>query len=279
LAGPRSRVIVSAVVLVLGVVAYGFAGARLYNGARHEGGALHSSQWWMGTGLQAIGSLLVMVARRSLPLLLVQATSTAGLAVTAVIQHVEGVDRLTRKSALAIVSLVGGLGLLGAATIPGPASTIRPSHLVLLVISLAVCAAGIAVTMPGLASGVLAGLGFSVGAIAARLVIGDQVHPVWIFWHLPLANWLCGFITAAGIAVGQVHLTRGLARHAAKPVLGAMYLVETVFPALVGLTILDEHPRTGMGVFVVIGAMLVLLGSWDLLRNSKEGQAIAEPAV
>ena len=39
----------SAAFLLLGIVAYGVAGARLHTGSRDERGALRSSDWWLGT--------------------------------------------------------------------------------------------------------------------------------------------------------------------------------------------------------------------------------------
>ena len=50
--------ILSVLALVLGVLAYGVAGARLSDGAQAEGGALTSPAWWIGTALQGAGTSL-----------------------------------------------------------------------------------------------------------------------------------------------------------------------------------------------------------------------------
>ena len=120
--------LLSALCLVLGILAYGVAGANLHSGSRDERGALRSSTWWTGTVLQALGFLLTLVARRSLPMMLVQACANGGLGVTAIIQHVTGARRMAKGQALALVALLGGLALLGPVTIAGPAVAIRPAH-------------------------------------------------------------------------------------------------------------------------------------------------------
>lgn len=258
--------IVSALCLLLGVLAYGWAGARLHEGSQDERGALRSTSWWLGTLSQAAGFLFTLVARRSLPLMLVQACADGGLGVTAAIQHVDGTRRLHRSEGLAMVTLLVGLAMLGPTTVPGPAVQIRATHLWLMATCALVCSALLAVRMPPVVQGLAAGLGFAFGAIGARLVIGDAAHPLWIFWQLPPATWGIGLLTGAGIVLGQVHMTRGLAHSTATPVLGPMYLVETVFPSVVGVWLLGELPRHGMAPLAVTGLLLALGSAIRLLR-------------
>lgn len=259
----------SVVALLVGIASYGLAGAQLHTGSQHEGGALRSRAWWLGTGLQGLGFLATLVARRSLPVLIVQASGSAGLAVTAVIQHLTGRQRLTRRTALAIAGIVIGLGLIASSTVPGPAVQIRAAHEWLLVVCTVVCAAALLARPPALVAGMLSGLGFAYGAIGARLVMGDVAHPLWKFWDLPPASWIVGALTGAGIVLGQVHLTRGLARSSAAPVLGSMYLVETLVPAVVGIALLGEYPRPGMGP-VLIGGLVLALGATIGLASARE---------
>lgn len=264
----------SALLLLLGVLAYGAAGARLHEGSQHANGALKSRSWWIGTVLQAAGFGFTLLARRSLPLLIVQACSAAGLGVTAILQHVSGVRRLGRREALALVALLVGLGLLSTATIPGPAVAIRPAHLWLLGGCAALTTAALAFRLPPAALGIASGLGFSFGAIGARLVIGDAAHPLWIFWQLPLATWITGLFTGLGIVLGQVHLTRGLARSAATPVLGPMYLMETLVPTVVGLTLLGELPRPHTELLAAAGLAITVAGAIQLLGTQAEAAEV-----
>ncbi|WP_394277104.1 hypothetical protein [Luteococcus sp.] len=260
-------IVASIVALLLGVLAYGIAGARLHAGSREEGGALRSRSWWLGTVLQAAGFGFTLLARRSLPLMVVQACSAAGLGVTAALQHASGVRRLRGGEVAAILGLLVGLGLLSTSTLPGPAVAIRPAHIVLMAVCAAICLAALAVRLPPLLMGLAAGLGFSFGAIGARLVIGDVAHPLWIFWQLPASTWAVGLLTGAGIVLGQVHMTRGLARSEATTVLGPMYLAETLVPTIAGLTLLGEHPRPHTGLLALAGLALTLVGTSGLLRR------------
>ncbi|MEL4505628.1 hypothetical protein AAEX63_11335 [Luteococcus sp. H138] len=268
----------SALLLLLGVLAYGAAGARLHEGSQHADGALKSRSWWIGTVLQAAGFGFTLLARRTLPLLIVQACSAAGLGVTAVLQHVSGARRLGRREALALVALLVGLALLGTATIPGPAVAIRPAHLWLLAGCVAVTTAALAVRLPPVVLGMASGLGFSFGAIGARLVIGDAAHPLWIFWQLPLNTWIAGGFTGLGIVLGQVHLTRGLARSEATPVLAPMYLMETVVPTIVGLALLQELPRPHTELLAALGLAITVAGAIQLLHTRQGGRPTPAPS-
>lgn len=263
----------SAAFLLLGIVAYGVAGARLHTGSRDERGALRSSDWWLGTGLQGAGFLLTLLARRSLPLLIVQASSAAGLAVTAAIQHVTGARRLRTPDAAAVVVLVAGLGLIASATVPGPAVPISAPLTWFMIASTIVCGGAVFAPARAVVSGVLSGLGFSFGAVGARLLMGDELHPLWRFWELPPQSWLVGVLTGAGVVLGQVHLTRGLAVAAAAPVLGDMYLAETIVPGIVGVTMMAELPRPDSAWLVVVGLVASLGATVALVRLT------AEPAL
>lgn len=264
----------SIVALAIGVLAYGISGARLHTGAQHEGGALRSASWWIGTAMQGVGFFMTLFARQFLPLLIVQATSTSALAVTAIIQHLQQVRRLAWPDWSAIAGVCAGIALLATATQTGAAPTIRTVHVVVLWALAAVCIAALAVRPSAAFSGLMSGLGFSLSAIGARLLIGDHDHPLWFFWRLPLENWILGFAVVAGIVLGQVHVTRGLKGAHAAPVLGCMYLMTTLVPAAVGWLVLGEHTRPGSGPQVTGGLLLALAGSlWLLRTEDAAGQA------
>nr|WP_277628006.1 hypothetical protein [Arsenicicoccus dermatophilus] len=260
--------------LVLGVLSYGWSGARLHRGSRAEGGALRSSSWWIGTGLQGAGFLFTIFARRFLPLLLVQTCVTAALAVTALIQHVQGTRRLRRTDVLAVAGVVIGTAVLGLVTVPGPPPSIEPGHLWVLVGCAIGCAAALRLSGGPVVNGLLSGFGFSFSAICARLLIGDSAHPLWKFWELPLASWVAGVLVLAGMALGQAHLTKGLARGHAAPVLGCNYGMATVFPAAFGVLLLGERTRPGSLVQVFVGLAMALTGALWLLRGEDEADQL-----
>ncbi|MTB72652.1 hypothetical protein GGG17_11870 [Arsenicicoccus sp. MKL-02] len=266
--------ILAVVMLVLGVLAYGISGARLHKGSQAAGGALRSRSWWIGTALQGAGFLFTLFARRFLPLLIVQACVTSALAVTAVIQHVQGVRRLRASDALAILAVVVGIAALGMVTITGPPPPIEARDINVLLGCAAACALGLLLPGGPVVNGLLAGFGFSFSAICARLLIGDHTHVVWRFWELPLLNWVAGMLVISGMALGQVHLTKGLARGHAAPVLGCNYGMATAFPAAFGIGLLGEHTRPGSLPQVVVGLTLALAGALWLLRTEDEAGAL-----
>jgi hypothetical protein len=253
--------------LLIGVLCYGFAGVELHAGSNNAADPMRSRAWWRGTGLQAGGFLALLVARISLPLLLVQACASAGLAVTALIQHLRRVHRLGRSDLAAVLTVVAGLGLIAATVESSAAAGITTTLIGLITGGLVASATGLLLRLPGVANGALSGLAFGMAAVAARLMFGDHEHPVWLLWRLPAANWTTGVLAAAGIACGQLHLSRGLRDRAAAPVLGTMYLVATVLPAVIGFSAMDETPRPGTFAATGCGLVGAMLGIGWLLRR------------
>lgn len=264
-----ASVTLSVVALVAAVLCYGVAGSRLSVGAQEAGSPLRSATWWTGTGLQAGGFLLALLARRELPLLVVQSAVVAALAVTAVIQQLSGARRFTATDVVALTGTVVGLGLLGAATVPGPAGG-RDAVVLAWTAALAlVTAAGLLAPTRAWLLGVLAGLGFSVAAVGARTLVSQLPVEWWRFWELPGAAWLVGVVTAVGLLLGQAHLTRGLAEAPAVPVLATMYVCSTVVPAAFGHWLLEERMRDGWAWAAVLGCALAMVGALQLLRGER----------
>lgn len=259
--------ILSVVALVIGVLAYGLAGARLSDGAQSEGGALRSPAWWIGTGCQGAGFAFTLAARQHLPLLIVQACVVGGLAVTAIIQHLAGTRRIGARDGVAILAVIGGIVALAMTTVPGAAVPIAPLHLWVIAATVGVCALALLVKLPPGVSGVFAGTGFAISAITARLLVADPRLSMWRPWEWPLLSWLAAFLLVAGLVLGQVHLTIGLKRAAAVAVLGTNYLMSTLVPTAIGWTLLAEEPRPGTVWLVVLGLALALAGAMTLLRS------------
>ncbi|MEI4270767.1 hypothetical protein TEK04_03430 [Klenkia sp. LSe6-5] len=262
--------IVAVAALAGAVLCYGVAGDRLSAGAA---GALRSRAWWTGTALQGGAFFLALLARRELPLLVVQSAIVTALAVTAVLQGARGVRRWGSGEALAIVGTVAGLALLAAATVTGPAAVRGSAVLVWSAAGLLVAAVGAALPAASWRSGVLSGVAFSVGAVGARVLVSGLPERWWLFWQLPGATWAAGLLTAGGLLLGQLHLTRGLAVAPAVPVLGLMYVTSTVLPAAVGHWLLDERMRPGWTAAALAGCALALLAAVQLLRSGRDGSA------
>lgn len=259
--------ILSVVALVIGVLAYGLAGARLSDGAQSEGGPLRSPAWWVGTGCQGAGFVFTLAARQHLPLLIVQACVVGALAVTAVIQHLAGTRRIGARDGVAILAVIGGIIALALTTVPGAAVPIAPVHLIVIAATVAACGLALLVRLPPGISGLFAGTGFAISAITARLLVADSRLSMWRPWEWPLLSWLAAFLLVAGLVLGQVHLTVGLKRAHAVAVLGTNYLMSTLVPAAIGWTLLAEEPREGTIWLVAVGLVLALAGAMTLLRS------------
>ncbi len=259
--------ILAVVALAGAVLCYGVAGDRLSVGAQGAGPALRSRAWWTGTGLQAGAFLLALVARRELPLLVVQSAIVAALAVTAVLQRITGTRRWGLGEAVAVAGTIVGLALLSAATLPGPAVVRGGAVLGWLAAGLVVAAAGVLAPPGTWVAGTLAGVGFSVGAVGARVLVSDLPARWWQVWDLPAVTWLAGALTAGGLLLGQLHLTRGLAGSPPVPVLAVMYVVSTIVPAALGHWLLAEGVRPGWGIAAVVGCAVALGAAVQLLAR------------
>lgn len=262
--------------LVLGVLAYGVGGAQLSTGSKVEGNPLASRTWWIGTLCQGAGFLFTIMARQTLPLLIVQAAIVGGLAVTAVIEHVSGARLMRRSGWVGIAAVTLGIAMLAATTVPGPAPPTTPLHLAVLAVLVALCAVAFFLPLPPAASGVFGGTGFAISAIAARLVVADPRLDLLRPWTYPGTTWVAGVLLVAGLVLGQMHLTVGLGKADGVTVLSTNYLMSTLVPATYGLVLLGELPRPGTFWMVPIGLVTALLGAFLLIRNDTP-TAVGDP--
>lgn len=272
--------LVSVVALALGIIAYGIGGAQLTEGSA-SGSVLRSRSWWVGTSCQGLGFLLTFVARHDLPLLIVQSGVVFGLAVTALVQILTGRRRLTRADLIGVLTLVAGVVALGLTTVPGPAHPPTWGLVAVLTVCtlLAVaCIPAVRSLRPRWASavhGLLSGVGFGVGAIAARLVVGPVEEHLLTLWRLPAVTLAAGVFVVAGLVVGQWHLTLGLGTGYSLAPLGLMYLSAVVIPAGLGWTMLGELPRPGTGLLLVAGVGLGTVGAALLLLREARSEPLA----
>lgn len=263
--------------LVCAVCSYGVDGVLLTKGSQAEGGALRSKFWWLGTMLQGVGFLLTFAAREHLPLLFVQAASVAALAVTALLGQLLGMHRLRWLDGVAIVAMIAGLAMLGISTHPGPADSVHRGTVAVLLGSLLLSLPLARASLPAWAAGLLSGVGFGVGAVAARLLAAAPGRVFWHFWQWSITDWVHALVIPAGLAVGQLFLTKALATGRAVPALGAMYLSCTVLPIVIGLALLHELPRAHTELLVVAGVTLTLLAAWRLMKL--EAEELVEPPL
>jgi hypothetical protein len=222
----------------------------------------------VGLGCQGLGFVLAFLARRDLPLFLVQASVAAGLGVTAML----GVGllrwRLPRAEVALLALLVLGIVALVHAARPAHARPLGGAGIVTLVVALGlISVAGIfAVRLRGalgsVALGGLAGLAFSAAAVAARPLAA--VHePERLFTH-PLLVLL-----VAHSLVGQLLLGLAMQRGSTTAAVAAMDAAGAVPAAIVGLLLLGDRIWPGREWLAGVGFLVTLAAVIGLTRYAQ----------
>lgn len=217
-----------------------------------------------GIGLDLLGFVLELAALRSLPLFVVQAIVAAALAVTAVVAGPVLKVRLRGAEWAAVLAVCAGLALLGSSAGPeGPAHVGQGFHWTLLGCSLALLAVGAAAgRLPGtarsVALGLVAGLGFGLVALAARVL--TSLNPV------DLLTDPASYALAAAGAAALLFYATALQRGSVTSTTAAMVVAETVVPAAVGVVLLGDHTRPGLAPVAAAGFVLAVAATLVLAR-------------
>lgn len=216
-----------------------------------------------GVACQVAGFVFAFLARRDLPLFLVQASVAAGLGVTALL----GVLLLKWSLPGAEVALLGlllaGITALVLAAQPAQARALGTAGVLGLagtLVAVAVAAVFCARLhgAPGsVVLGSLAGVAFSAAAIAARPLAGE--HSVAGFAANPLL-----YLLVAHSLVGQLLLGLAMQRGSTTAAVAAMDAAGAVPAAVVGLLLLGDRIMPGrewlaaVGFVVTLGAVIGL---------------------
>ncbi|HEX2806734.1 MAG TPA: hypothetical protein VHN80_11245, partial [Kineosporiaceae bacterium] len=195
-------------------------------------------------GLMLVGFLLHLLAVRLVPLFLAQAGIAASLVVTALLAVLLFGDRLSRTEWIAVAAVFGGLVLL-AVSAGAVGSNHSGSTLPVIVFSSLAVIAGLAALaarwhsmLSTAALGLLAGFGYAIVGISARL-LPDLTSPLDLFaspmiYSLGLGGALAFFLYSLALQRGSVTL-------ATTP----MIVTQTVAPAAVGVLLLGDSVRAG----------------------------------
>ena len=212
--------------------------------------------------LNGLGFLLHIVALQSLPLFLVQAVIAGSVAVTALLSVRVFRVRLAGGQWVAVALVVVGLVLLAPTATEGEASAVEPGTPALLLGAVVlVTAVAVAVRrVPGAVGtvllGLLAGTGFGIVAVCARLLpeidVGLLTAPV--AYVLVLAGSTAYLVYSAAMQRGSVTTATA-----------AMVITQTVVPAVAGL-FLGDSVRAGLVPLAVVGFVLALAGALGLAR-------------
>ncbi len=222
----------------------------------------------VGLGCQTLGFVLAFLARRDLPLFLVQASVAAGLGVTALL----GVLILKWRLPLAEVALLGLLcGGVAALVVSAQPATARPLGLAgvcaLLGAAVLVGVVGFfAVRLHGalgsVVLGSLAGLAFSAAAIAARPLAGASSFGA--FLSDPLL-----YLLIVHSVIGQLLLGLAMQRGSTTAAVAAMDAAGAVPAAVVGLLLLGDRIWPGREWLAGIGFLATLTAVIGLTRYAE----------
>jgi hypothetical protein len=214
---------------------------------------------------QMLGFLLAFLARRDLPLFLVQASVAAGLGVTALLGVLILKWSLPAAEIALLALLLGGITALVLAARPAHARPLGLTGLVVLGAAIAVLAllgfpaARLRGAAGSVVLGSLAGVAFSAAAIAARPLAG--AHSIAALLESPLL-----YLLVAHSVVGQLLLGLAMQRGSTTAAVAAMDAAGAVPAAIVGLLLLGDRIEPGRGWLAALGFVVTLAAVLGLTR-------------
>lgn len=222
----------------------------------------------VGIGCQLVGFVLAFLARRELPLFLVQSAVAAGLGVTALLGVVLLKWRLPRAE-VALLGMLGvGISSLVLAARPAPSRQIGLTGIITLAVTLVgVGAAGFFAARlrgaPGsVGLGSLAGLAFGAAAVASRPLA--SVHDPDRFLADPLL-----YLLIAHSLVGQLLLGLAMQRGSTTAAVASMDAASAAPAAVIGLLFLGDEIQPGRGWMAGLGFAITLCAVIGLSRYAE----------
>lgn len=225
----------------------------------------------IGLGCQIAGFVFAFLARRDLPLFLVQASVAAGLGVTAILGVLVLKWRLPAAEVVLLALLFAGITALVLSARPAPSKQLGTAGSIALLVALGVIAVlGVfAVRLHGapgsVALGSLAGLAFSSAAVAARPLASASSAEAF------LAHPLFYLLIAHSI-VGQLLLGLAMQRGSTTAAVAAMDAAGAVPAAIVGLLLLNDKIWPGREWLAAVGFLVTLASVIGLTRYAEPQQ-------
>jgi drug/metabolite transporter (DMT)-like permease len=215
-------------------------------------------------GLDLIGFAAQLVALRRLPLFAAQAMIASNLAVTAVVAAWLINLELAWREWLAVTGVIAGVAMLGSSAGAHTATGVNYEFkyaLILAVVGIAL--AGVACSrVRGSARtpllGAVAGLGYGVLAVAARVLPG--------FAPAELIRDPAAYAVAAAGIVSFILFATALEDGSVTVATAMVVIAETTAPAVVGVMFLGDHARPGLGGVAVLGFSLAVVCAVALAR-------------
>jgi drug/metabolite transporter (DMT)-like permease len=222
--------------------------------------------------LDTLGFVAQLIALQRLPLFAVQAIVAANLAVTAVLASLLIKVALSWREWVAVTGVVAGVGLLGSSAGPEGASqagAVFKLALIVAVAALGLCglAAARLLRDPArtLALGVVAGFGYGLLGIAARVLNG--------FGPLILLRDPAAYAVAAAGIVSFVFYATALEGGSVTVATAAVVLAETLPPAVIGVVFLGDKTRPGLEPAAVAGFLFAVVSAVMLARFGEADHA------
>ncbi|MFF5179437.1 hypothetical protein ACFY2Q_15565 [Micromonospora sp. NPDC000316] len=225
----------------------------------------------VGLVFQIGGFVLAFLARRDLPLFLVQASVAAGLGVTAILGVLVLKWRLPAAEVVLLALLFAGITALVLSARPAPSRQLGTAGSIALLVALGVIAVlgFFAVRLHGapgsVALGSLAGLAFSSAAVAARPLASAPSAEAF------LADPLLYLLIAHSI-VGQLLLGLAMQRGSTTAAVAAMDAAGAVPAAIVGLLLLNDKIWPGREWLAAVGFLVTLASVIGLTRYAEPQQ-------
>jgi len=219
----------------------------------------------VGIICQILAFVFALLARRDLPLFLVQASVAAALGVTAVLGVLVLKWRLPTAEVVLLCLLLFGVTALVVSARPAPAHQLGPPGIVALAIALLAIAAlgSLAARLHGAAGsvvlGLLAGLAFSAAAIASRPLASAGSYRE--FLGEPLL-----YLLIAHSAVGQLLIGLAMQRGSVTAAVAAMDAAGAIPAAIVGLLLLNDKVWPGREWLAIVGFLVTLAAVIGLTR-------------
>ena len=220
-------------------------------------------------GVNVLGFALHITALQSLPLFLVQAVIAGSVAVTALLSVRVFRTRLVPGQWAAVGLVVLGLVLLAPTATDGGQVSVGTTAVVLLLGAVAVVMLTAAAVrhVPGAVGtvllGLLAGTGFGIVAVCARLL--PEISLALLRSPFPYVLVLAG-------GTAYVVYSAAMQRGSVTTATAAMVITQTVVPAVVGLQVGDSV-REGFVLLAVAGFALALAGALGLGRFEQAAPA------
>jgi drug/metabolite transporter (DMT)-like permease len=227
-------------------------------------------------GLDLIGFAAQLVALRRLPLFAAQAMIASNLAVTAVFAAWLLNLELAWREWLAVTGVIAGVALLGSSagahTATGAGQEFK---LALMLAVVGTALAGVACSrIQGPARtpllGAVAGLGYGVLAVAARVLPG--------FSPAELIRDPAAYALAAAGIVSFILYATALEDGSVTVATAMVVIAETIAPAVVGVVFLGDHAKRGLGGVAVLGFSLAVVCAVALARFGEAGERGLEAA-